>query len=131
MSLFDTKELAVLDSLFGSGSPATYSLGVSSTVPFDNGTNITEPSGGSYARVTVNNNSTVFSPASGGSKTNGGASGTLSFSQASATWGAALGWWVLYDGATPVIWGTLTPAKTIDTGDVLRILQNQMTITCD
>jgi hypothetical protein len=129
MGLFDTKERDVLDWLFGSGSPATYDLGVSSTLPTDVGGNITEPSGGGYARVSITNNSTNFPAApSGGPKTNGT---TFQFTAASSTWGAALTHWVLYAAGTPVIWGTLSPSKTIEAEDALRILAGQMTITCD
>lgn len=130
MSLFNGAEKAVLDNLFGSNSPATYQLAVSSTLPAEDGTNITEPGGGvGYARVSITNNSTSFPAApSGGPKTNGVA---FQFTQATGSWGAAVGWWVLYDGATPIIWGTLTPSKTITSGDILRIPSGQMTISCD
>lgn len=128
MSLFDSMENAVLDWLFGSGSPASYDLAVSSTTPADNGTNITEPSTGGYARLNITNNVTNFPAASGGTKVNGA---TFQFPPATASWGAALTHWVLYNGGTPVIWGTLSPSKTVDTDDALRILAGQMSITCD
>jgi hypothetical protein len=130
MSFVDAKENAVLDSLFGAGAPASYNVGLSSTEPTDAGGNITEP-GDTYARVTISNGGTVFTPASGGAKRNGGVSGSIVFPQASAPWGAALGWWVLYDSVTPILYGTLAPAKVVDTGDVLCIPANQMIISLD
>jgi len=128
MGLFDGQENAVLDSLFGGGSPGTYDLALSSTQPSDDGTNITEPSGGGYARLSISNSGASFNAASGGSKTN---AATFEFSAATASWGAALTHWLFYDGSTPIIWGTLSPSKTIDTGDILRIPAGQMTLTAD
>jgi hypothetical protein len=130
MSLFNSTEKTILDFLFGSGSPASYDLALSSTAPAEDGTNITEPSGGGYSRLTITNNATNF-PASpvGGPKTNGT---TFQFPTATASWGAALTHWVLFNGlSTPVIWGTLSPSKVVDAEDALRILSGQMTITCD
>lgn len=43
--------------------PATWYLGLSLTVPNDDGTNFTEPTGGSYARLAVTNNPTNFAAA--------------------------------------------------------------------
>jgi hypothetical protein len=60
MGLFTSKENDVLDWLCGSGSPATYDLGVSRTQPAEDGTNIQEPIGYNYARVTIDNNATNF-----------------------------------------------------------------------
>jgi hypothetical protein len=128
MSLFNAYETVVLDNLFGSGTPASFSLAASTTEPQENGSGITEPSGGGYARVSITNNTANFPNAPlGGPKTNGA---DFTFPTANGSWGT-LGWWVLYDGATPVIFGTLTPSKLIESGDILRIPTGQMTITCD
>lgn len=60
----DARERTLADSQFGSGattySPATWYFGLSTTTPNDDGTGFTEPSGGSYARVAVTNNTTNF-----------------------------------------------------------------------
>ena len=48
----------VLDSLFGSGTPATLYIGLYSAAPDADGTGGTELSGGSYARAAVTNNTT-------------------------------------------------------------------------
>lgn len=128
MSLFNTKEDQILDGLFGSGSPATYDLALSSTPPNEDGTGITEPVGNGYARVPITNNSVNFPPAVDGVKLNGA---DFQFPQASGSWGSSLGYWVLYASATPVMWGTLTPPKTILAGDTLRVPTGNMTLTCD
>lgn len=89
MSFTDYLENKLLDHILGGGDytrPATVYVGVSSTAPADDGTNITEPSGGSYARVAVTNNATNWPAASGGSKSNGT---QISFPVATADWLAA------------------------------------------
>jgi hypothetical protein len=53
----------IADYVFGNGSPSfpgTFYFGLSTTTVAANGTGITEPSGGSYARVAVTANSTNF-----------------------------------------------------------------------
>lgn len=60
MGASDARERQVLDALFGSGSPATWYWGLSTTQPNDDGSGFTEPVGGSYARVAYTNNTTNF-----------------------------------------------------------------------
>lgn len=87
----------IADSQFGAGSivvggttfaPATWYFALSTTTPNDDGTNFTEPSGGSYARVTVTNNATNFPAATTSSgetrKTNGA---KITWPTPSANWG--------------------------------------------
>ena len=130
MSLTNAYEKVVLDYLFGSGTPASYDLGVSSTEPADNGSNITEPSTGGYARVAITNNPTNFPPApTGGPKTTGA---DFQFAAASGVaWNQVARYWMLFDGATLAFYGTLSPEKSIDVGDVLRIPATQMLISAD
>jgi hypothetical protein len=67
--LGDTTVDALLDLMFGSGHvapfPASYDVGLSTTLPANDGTGITEPVGGSYARVVVPNDDAHFPPAAG------------------------------------------------------------------
>lgn len=63
MGASDARERQVLDALFGSGTPATWYWGLSTTAPNDDGTGFTEPVGAGYARVAMTNNTTNF-PAS-------------------------------------------------------------------
>lgn len=127
MTLFDTQENSLLDSMFGSSSPATYDLALSTTTPNDDATNITEPSGGSYARFSITNDGTSWNAAASGSIDNKIA---FEFPQATADWGI-ITWWVLYDGATPIIYGNLIPARTINNGDTLRVPVSGLTISAN
>jgi hypothetical protein len=129
MGLFTAKDNAVLDWLFGSGSPSSYDLALSRTQPSSDGSNITEPdTGAGYARASITNNATNFPAAVAGTKTNGT---DFSWPTATADWGGyAWSYWVLYDHSSglPVIWGTLTTGKFVETGDTLRIPSGQMNI---
>jgi len=65
-SFTDFLENELLDHVFGNAaytSPATLYIGLSTSTITDAGGNVTEPVGGSYARVPVTNNATNF-PAS-------------------------------------------------------------------
>lgn len=132
MSLFDVSERAILDSLFGSGSPTSYELGLSTAAPTEGGT-LSEVSGGGYARVTLTSNATVFPPASTSlgvtTKSNGV---TINFVAATGSWGVVTHWF-LYDpvAARPLNWGALTPSRTISAGDILRINAGHLNITLE
>jgi hypothetical protein len=88
----DSRERILADSQFGSGatsySPATWYFGLSTTTPNDDGSNFTEPSSGSYARVAVTNNTTNFPAATTVSgetrKTNGA---KITWPNPTANWG--------------------------------------------
>ena len=89
MSFSNYLELKLLDHVFGGVTtpytpPATLYVGLSSTTPAEDGTGITEPSGGGYARVAVTNNATNWPAATvPGTKSNGT---VITFAPASATW---------------------------------------------
>jgi len=70
MALSVAHQNKVLDALFGSGSPATYYLGLLLANPLQEDGSLvsTEPSGGNYGRVAVTNNATNFPAATLGSK---------------------------------------------------------------
>jgi hypothetical protein len=111
----------MLNILFGKATnsfPDTLYVGLSSTTPADGGTNVTEPSGGSYARVAVTNNSTNWPTATSRSKSNGL---PITFGAATADWlsGASLTHFVVYDALTSgtmVAWGALTTSITVTAG---------------
>jgi len=93
----DYFEDKVIGYLFGNVSyslPATYYLGLWTTTLSDTSTGSTagEPSGGSYARVGVTNNSSNFDAASAGATAN---TNLVTFPMASASWGT-----VTYVGIT-------------------------------
>jgi len=97
----------------------TLSVGLSTTQPvLSNGAIVgyTEPVGGSYARVSMP--TTAWNPASNRVKTN---SVDLDFPSPTGTWGY-IGYVVVFDGATPVFYGTLTaPVNVVAGGQELRI----------
>lgn len=126
MSAFNSFENEVLDAMLGATATllgATVSVGLSTTTPNDDGSNITEPSGGAYSRVSLANDGVNFAAASGGEKKNATA---IVFPEATASWGT-ISHWVLFDGATPKIWGTIddglgTPTPiTVSSGDTAQI----------
>lgn len=106
--------------------------GLSSTTPTKAGANITEPSGGAYARVLVDD--TNMSAASGSSTA---LTAEEAFAQASADWlsGADLTYAVAYDDLTSVLeanfvgFTVLTVAKPVLTGDTAKFLVGDLTLT--
>jgi hypothetical protein len=119
--LSDTYANLVLDLIFSkatNNAAATYYIGLSSTTPTNTGTNVTEPSGGSYARVAVTNNATNFPAATGRAKSNGT---VIVFPTATADWaaGADMTHFVIYDALTAgnfVAWGALTTPAPVLSG---------------
>lgn len=126
---------ALLNVMFGGIAnpfPATYYLGLSSTLPTVTGTNVTEPAGGGYARVAFANNTTTFPGAAD--------RGTLiavpiTFAVATGSWGAALGWFVIYDHLTASLeanfvgFGSLGTTQVITAGGIANFPANSLNIT--
>lgn len=130
-------ELAVLDHVFSAtsyASPATLYVGLSTTAVQEDGTGITEPGGGAYARVAVTNNNTNWPTAtlvSGlGTKSNGT---PITFPQATGAWGTVMDFFVADAnvGGNILCYGTLDVAKAIDTGDIAEFPVDGLTITLD
>lgn len=134
MSFGDYLENALLDHVFSKTTytgPASLYIGLSTTTPADDGTNITEPSGDDgYARVAVTNNATKWPAASGGSKSNGEA---ISFPIATGDWGEITHFIVMDDPTAGHMlgFGELTAHRDIITGDVPSFAAGQLTITLD
>ena len=100
MGATDIEERTIADNRFGSGTPATWYFAVSTTVPNDDGTNITEPSGGSYARVAVTNNTTNFPAASTTSGVTSKTNGTnITFPNPTANWGVIVAY-AIFDASS-------------------------------
>lgn len=121
--LTDTFEQKVLDHVFTDPTwtpPTTLYLGLSSTTPTEAGGNVTEPSGGAYARVATT--AADWSAASGSApavKTN---TATFTFPLATADWvaGANLTHFTLHDAITAgnvIAWGALGTPKPVLNGD--------------
>jgi hypothetical protein len=121
----------MLDVRFGgvaSSAPATYYVGLSTTAPTNTGTNVTEPSGGAYARVAVTNDTTNFPAASGRAKSNGT---VVTYPTATADWGT-LTHFVLYDAATGGsmrAWGALATPQAVASGATADFPVGSLTIT--
>lgn len=132
-SFTDYLENELLDHVFGGGDysrPATLYIALSTTTISDDGTGMTEPSGGSYARAAVTNNATNWPAASGGAKANGTA---ITFAQASASWGTIIDFAIMdaVSGGNMLGYGTLTTSKTIDSGDTPSFAIGELDITLD
>lgn len=105
-------------------SPTTAYVGLFTSDPTDAGTG-TEVSGGSYARQILS-----VTTASAGITTS---SGDITFPQATASWGTISHIGIL-DALTSgnlLMHTALTTAKTIDSGDILKISSGNLTVTLD
>lgn len=132
---------AMLNSLFGKTSnfgalasvPTLY-VALSSTTPTETGTNVTEPSGGAYARkATVAGDWNAATSADPSVVDNANA---LTFVQATADWvaGADLTHFVLYDALTSgnfLGFGALTTAKPVLNGDTPEFAAAALSISLD
>jgi hypothetical protein len=128
MPLVNATKKRLLDALYGNTAvapAATLYVGLSTTTPTDTGSNFTEPSGGSYARVAVTNNTTNWPGASTANpsvKSNGT---EIEFPQATADWatGSNMTHWGVFEastGGTPVDWAALTTPKPVLNGDTAK-----------
>lgn len=138
MSLSAYGAQALLNAYFGNTSnfgtlssrPTLY-IGLSQTLPTAAGGNITEPTGGGYARVVAN-------PADWGDATLAIPSeiknvNAIVFAPATADWlgGANLAYAVFFDALTAgnfLKHGTLTTAKAVQNGDTARFPADQITV---
>ena len=126
MSFSNTYETNVLTWTFTSGSvtrPTAWYLGLFTAAPGEAGGG-TEVSGGSYVREAV-----TFS-VTGDTATNTAA---VEWPVATSTWGT-ITHIAVYDassGGNQIAYAALTNAKTIASGDVLRVPANELDITLD
>lgn len=131
MSLTNTYENTALDTLVrGSAwTPPTH-LALFTADPGETGSLASEVSGGSYARVAIGTPSTFWSAASGGATSNAAA---IDWPAASAGWGTIthVGLMTASTGGAMVARAALSASKVIDTGDILRILAGQLSVTAD
>jgi len=121
----------LLDHVFGSDTftPDTnLYIGLSTTTPTDDGTNITEPdSVNGYGRVQIGNNLVNWNVAVNGNKTNGA---DFEFDEATGSWGTITHFFIADDptGGNIVVYGELTIPKLIDQGDTARFRENDIEI---
>jgi len=122
----------ILDSAFDNGvllsEPATFYVGVSTTAPNSDGTNVTEPVGNNYARVSKTSNTTDWAAATSGSIGN---AVDVTFGTATGSWGT-ITHWVMYDAATAgnlLFYGALDASQAVATSDQIKFLPGALTIT--
>lgn len=116
-------------------------LATNSTAPSADGHDLTEVSGGGYARQSLTNNATNFpnATAAGGGgqqKQNGVVVNFPSTGTASAAWGTVTYFFLGNDnlaiagnGSNVLAFGALTTSKAINSGDSASFAANSLTIT--
>jgi hypothetical protein len=105
-------------------SPTTVYVGLYTVAPTDAGGG-TEVTGNNYARESVS-----FASAVAGETSN---DAEVEFGTPSATWGEVVAFGV-FDADTAgnlLYWGDLTNAKTINSGDVVKFLVNELDVSED
>jgi hypothetical protein len=139
MPLSEYTDQAILNSLFGQtsnfgalASAPTIYVGLSSTTPNPDGTGVTEPSGGGYARVSAP--STSWGAATLANPSVIQNSATLTFPTATASWagGANLTYVVLFNASTAgtvLGYGALTTAKPVLSGDTASFAASALQVT--
>ena len=135
MAFSDYFENKVLDLLFGNVSytpPSTLYIGLTTEAitDSDDGSTVTEPSGGAYARVAITNDKTTWTAASNGSVSN---AIDINFPEATAGWGTVTHMFIAdaASGGNILVWGSLTTSKTIGVGDNARFATGDLTINLD
>lgn len=124
-AMSDHLENEILDHILSVGSytmPSAVYLGLSVASMGDDASG-TELSGSGYARQAV-----TFSAASGGTTSN---SAAITFPTATGSWGS-IGYWSLWDASSSgnmLLHGAFSSAKTIASGDVLRVSSGDLAIT--
>jgi len=135
-SFSDEIENQVLDQVFGASDyaePATQYIGLSKADPGDDASGLDEPSGGSYARVAVDNDKVTWSAAAAGALAN---AILIQFPQATGDWGTITHFCV-WDHLTAVLavnligHSSLSVAKAIDTGDTAKFAIGELDVTLD
>ena len=124
-AMSDYLENEILDHVLSVGAytmPSAVYVGLS-TGSFNDDNSGTELSGNNYSRVAA-----TFSAASGGATSN---SGVLEWSAATGSWGS-VSHFGIFDASSSgnlLIHGAFSSAKTIATGDILRINATDLDVT--
>lgn len=114
----------------------THYIGLSTSTPDQDGTGVTEPGGGSYARVSMTNNTTNWvatspQPSDGSYQIENGT--TIQFPDATASWGT-ITHFVIYDAATNgnlLAFGALDSAKDVVAEDSASFPPGSLKISLD
>ena len=124
-AMSDYLENEILDHILGTGSytmPSTVYVGLA-TGSFGDDASGSELTGNNYSRVSAS-----FSAASGGTTSN---SAAVEFAAATGSWGS-VSHFGIFDAASSgnlLIHGAFSAAKTIASGDILRIAAGDLDVT--
>lgn len=134
-SFGDYLEKELLDHVFGNAAyaaPATLYLALSTADPLDDGSGLTEPAGGSYARLAVANNATNWPAATGATATKSNGV-QFDFITATASWGVITHMAIMdaASGGNMLGHASLATSKTIDSGDTVNFKIGELDITLD
>jgi hypothetical protein len=137
-SFSDYLEAKLLDLVFSGAafSPSgTIYLAMFTVTPTDAGGG-TEATGGGYARLAVTNNATNFPASTGTAPTTKNNGVALTYPQASGDWSTgsnmvAFAWFDAVGGGNMYMWGALTQAKPVLSGDTPSVAINGFTATLD
>lgn len=118
----NSEEQAALNHFFGKSNWAqrTIYVGLSTTAPSDDGTNVTEPSGNGYARKQTS--SADWSSASGSAPAVTSNNSTITFNEATGSWGT-ITHFVFYSSSSSGTFlgsGALNSPKAVGSGDTPR-----------
>lgn len=107
--------------------PSTLYFGLSTTSINIDGSGGTEPSGGSYARVSLTNNKTNWGNASNASLTN---STAVQFAESSASWGTITTVFISDALTSGNVWwyDTLTPARSVSSATTVLFAIGAVTV---
>lgn len=119
----------VAGNLFGTDTspaiPTAYYIGLSTTEPTIDGSNVSEPStGAGYGRVLLEN----LSAPTNGVVTN---TANISFEESTANWGT-ITHFVIYDAASGgnlLMYGALSTPRVVETSTVMTIRQNYLKLS--
>jgi len=140
MSFTQTLERALLDLVWGGSaySPAaSLYIGLSTTTINNDGTGITEPSGGAgYARVEVTNDATEWPQATSGGPAIKQNANEIQFPTASGSWGTVTYFFIATDpsstlAADIIAFGELDVPRAIENNDTASFAAGAITITLD
>lgn len=104
--------------------PTSYYIGLSTSAPTAAGGNVTEPSGGGYARKQL----TGLSTPTNGVITNNSA---IAFNESTASWGTVT-YFVIYDAATNgnlLFYDRLTSSRAVEANTVITIKEGALKLT--
>ncbi len=106
--------------------PSTYYIGLSTTAPNTDGTGVSEPSGGSYARIALSNSSTALTPPDANAMVIN--KNEIMFPESTANWGRVTHY-VIYDspnGGNLLMAGELMTPRTAETATTITIKPGQV-----